>query len=68
MAAYLTKLWDEMAKTVLSNTKDIDARDADYDKRVSAVVWQTVRRLREGRKVFRLELRNELKAARDKKP
>ena len=67
MAAYLTKLWDDMAKIVLTNTKDIDARDSNYDQRVAAVVWQTVRKLRAGRQIFRLEIQNELKAARSTK-
>lgn len=57
----LTSLWDEMAKLVLANTKDFDARDEDYPTKVSAVVWQTVRRLRLGRQVFRAEVRREVR-------
>ena len=64
MARYLTTLWDEYSKLVLANTKDLDARDEDYPKKVSAVVWQTVRQLREGRAVFRMLVRSELKAKR----
>ncbi len=53
MAAYLTRLWDEYSRIVLENTRDFDARDDDYETRVAAKVWATVKALREKRTDFR---------------
>lgn len=53
---YLARLWDQMALRVLTNTRDFDARDDQYAQQVSTVVWQTVRRLRMGRKAFHADI------------
>lgn len=65
---YLARLYDQMALRVLANTKDFDARDEDYPTKVSAVVWQTVRRLRLGRQVFRAEIRREVREQKKRVP
>lgn len=68
MASYLTQLWDEYSKLVLANTRDLDSRDQNYPQTVSAIVWQTVRQLRHGRDIFRMELRNERRSRHTRKP
>jgi hypothetical protein len=61
MAAYLSRLWDEYSKIVLTNTRDFDARDADYETKVSDKVWLTVERLRSRRVDFRKMIQAELR-------
>jgi len=68
MPKYLPTLWDDYSKIVLSNTKDIDARDEDYDEKVATKVWNTVSRLREKRVAFRNMIRAELRIAKRRGP
>jgi len=68
MSKYLTRLWDDYSKIVLANTRDLDARDPDYDSTVSDKVWKTVTRLREGRQRFRNLIRAELRVMRKHTP
>lgn len=67
MAKYLTRLWDDYSKIVLTNTKDLDARDEQYPDLVAAKVWTTVDALRTRRAAFFKLVRDEL-ARQKKKP
>jgi hypothetical protein len=67
MAKYLTRLWDEYSKTVLANTRDLDARDPNYPELVASTVWTTVDALRTQRASFFKLVRDEL-ARKKRKP
>jgi len=68
MPKYLTRLWDDYSKIVLSNTRDFDARDESYEDKVADKVWSTVSKLREKRMAFRNMIRAELRVARKRSP
>lgn len=63
MPKYLTRLYDDYSKIVLTNTRDLDARDEEYAEKVSSVVWAAVTKLRQKRIEFRDAIKAELRNA-----